>query len=156
LDLSNALERLAEEAPEAARLVREFNDRVQDLTIEDLQELYTRTFDLNPVCALEVGWQLYGDEYTRGRFLVFLRDSLRTHGIAEDTELPDHLVHVLPLLDRLDPSESRELTLEAVIPAADKMLEGFAGRNNAYEDLLRAIRSFLDTLSKPEREAVHA
>ncbi len=41
------------------------------------EELYTRTFDLNPVCALEIGWHLFGEDYERGAFLVRMRDQLR-------------------------------------------------------------------------------
>jgi nitrate reductase delta subunit len=140
---------LADETREAAGMIRDFSDRIGMLTIGELQELYTRTFELNPVCALEVGWQLYGEEYARGSFLVFLRDKLRRHGIAEETELPDHLMHVLPLLERLDASDAQELTEGAVLPAVEKMLSGLAGKNNPYESLLRAIREFLTSRSKP-------
>ena len=149
--------RLEEESSEAARLVREFGDRIGRLTLEELQELYTRTFELNPVCALEVGWQHYGEEYARGSFLVFLRDALRQHGIPEETELPDHLIHVLPLLDRLSNGEANELVEYAVLPAIEKMVGGLAGKNNPYESLLRAIVTLLGTRSPREpAEVSHA
>lgn len=157
LNLAAVTARLEIEVPEAASLVREFSNRVGDLTTEDLQELYTRTFELNPVSALEVGWQLYGEEYARGSFLVFMRDALRQHGITEDTELPDHLIHVLPLLDRLGDDEARDLAKDAVLPAIEKMLGGFAGKNNPYESLLRALRTFLGVrVTKELGEVSHA
>lgn len=157
LYLASVSARLEDEAPEAACLIRDFSNRTRDFTTENLQELYTRTFDLNPVCALEVGWQLYGEEYARGSFLVFMRDALRRHGIPEVTELPDHLAHALPLLDRLDENDASELTQGAVLPAIDKMLQGFTGKNNPYESVLRAISGFLQVRSKPElMEAPHA
>ena len=34
---------------------------------EDLQEMYTRTFDINAVCTLEVGWHIYGEDYAQRR-----------------------------------------------------------------------------------------
>jgi nitrate reductase molybdenum cofactor assembly chaperone len=154
LDLAKVPARVETKDPEAACLVRDFANRVRDLATEDLQELYTRTFELSPVCALEVGWQLYGEEYARGSFLVFLRDALRKHGIAEDTELPDHLIHVLPLLDRLSGDEARELATHAVLPAIEKMLQGFAGKNNPYENLLQALRLVLGGSAKKQREEV--
>ena len=46
---------------------------VEKVSLSDLQELYTRTFDLNPVCALEVGYHLFGENYKRGEFLANLR-----------------------------------------------------------------------------------
>ena len=51
---------------EADALVGSFVRQIQSLPLEKVQELYTHTFELNPVCALEVGWQLYGEEYARG------------------------------------------------------------------------------------------
>ena len=157
LHLADAAARLEDEAPEAARLIGDFNSRTLGFTVENLQELYTRTFELSPLCALEVGWQLYGEEYARGSFLVFMRDALRRHGVPEETELPDHLAHVLPLLDRLDDSDAQELAQEAVLPAIDKMLQGVSGKNNPYESVLRAISGFLQARSKPELlEARHA
>jgi nitrate reductase assembly molybdenum cofactor insertion protein NarJ len=148
---------LADMAPETAALIRGFGARLGALTMEEHQELYTRTFELSPACALEVGWQLYGEEYARGSFLVFLRDNLRRHGIAEEIELPDHLMHVLPLLERLGSAEAKELTEGAVLPAIEKMLNGLAGKNNPYESLLRVIREFLAGRIMPElAETSHA
>ena len=37
---------------------------------EQIQELYTRTFDINPVCTLEIGWHIFGEDYARGALLV--------------------------------------------------------------------------------------
>ena len=45
----------------AASALREFAQAWADLTPEQQQELFVRTFDLNPLCSLEVGWQLYGE-----------------------------------------------------------------------------------------------
>ncbi len=111
-------------------------------SLESLQELYTRTFDLNPECSLEAGWHLFGEEYERGSFLVKMREELRRHGIPESTELPDHLTHALRLAARMEPGEARAFS-EFILPAVDKMLAGLAGKNNPYEDVLKAVRAAL-------------
>ena len=95
--LSNAvlcLELLAENDPEAAAPLGEFLAQTRNLSLEDLQELYAATFDLDPTCSLEVGWHLFGENYERGEFLVRMREQLRRSGIPETTELPDHLTHL--------------------------------------------------------------
>ena len=51
---------------DAAQRVASFIDRVGALATDELQELFTVTFDLNPVSSLEVGWHLHGDSYDRG------------------------------------------------------------------------------------------
>ena len=56
------------------------------MSVEDLQELYTRTFDWNPDTSLEIGWHLYGENYERGEFLVEVRAPAaapRHRGIAK-------------------------------------------------------------------------
>jgi nitrate reductase molybdenum cofactor assembly chaperone NarJ/NarW len=139
---------------EAAHNLGSFSARVSGLALEEAQELYVQTFDLNPVCALEVGWQLYGDNYDRGNFLVRMRQELRLQGVPENRELPDHLSNVLPLLAHMDPSEARQLVLASVVPALKKMLTAFEGKENPYESVLRALTRVLESaLSNPAEEA---
>jgi nitrate reductase delta subunit len=88
----------------------------------ELEEIFARTFDLNPSCAPEIGWHLFGEEYARGLLLVRLRQELRAHGVAEAEELPDHLGHVLPLLAAMDEEPGRRFAQCCVAPAAGKML----------------------------------
>jgi nitrate reductase delta subunit len=120
------------------RFVEQFGERIEGMSIEELQELFTQTFDLNPLCTLDLGWHLYGENYDRGDFLVRLRDELPRYGVAETTELPDHLTHVLALVGRLDPERADTLARSAVIPAIEKMLSALEGKRNPYEQLLKA------------------
>lgn len=136
---------LAEEYPGAACHLTEFTQAVGSLKIEELQELFTRTFDLNPICAMEVGWQLYGDEYKRGEFLVKMRQILAPHDLAPSVELPDHLTRVLPLLERLSPEGALPLACEYVNPAVHKMLAGLEGKVNPFENVLKAVSEVLDS-----------
>lgn len=116
-----------------------FLRETQSLTTEDYQELYTRTFDINPVSSLEIGWHLFGEAYERGAFLVKMREKLRMHQVEESTELPDHLVHVLKLVGRLESEEQKAFVSHFLHPALKKMLDGFEGKSNPYEHLIRAL-----------------
>jgi len=63
----------AESEPDESRaLLEQFRAQAAAMSLEELQELYTRTFDLSPLCSLEAGWQLYGEDYARGSFLVYM------------------------------------------------------------------------------------
>lgn len=136
---------------EAADRLERFAEAVEGLELPALQELYTRTFDLDPVCALEVGWHLYGENYDRGRFLVRMRELHAQLGVDEAGELPDHLISVLPALARLDPDDRTELGRRYVVPAVARMLTGFDGRDIPYEHLVRAVdRTLRATLGAPE------
>lgn len=110
-------------------------------SVEELEELFTRTFDINTKCALEVGWQLYAENYDRGAFIVEMRQALRRLDIAETSELPDHLSQVLRALGRMERDEAQAFARGYVIPAMEKMLSGLTGRENPYENVLKAIHA---------------
>lgn len=117
----------------------EFSRAVAGLNEIQLQELYTVTFDLNPTCSLEVGWHLFGENYDRGMLMAKIRELMRRHGVAETAELPDHVVHVLPLLARLDPESAADFAGAVVLPALAKMLAAFKDKNNPYEHVMVAV-----------------
>jgi nitrate reductase molybdenum cofactor assembly chaperone len=155
LEAATLCQRAAEQfSEEAERNLRAFHSQIEGRTTEQIQELFVQTFDLNPVCVLEVGWHLYGDNYDRGAFLVKTRGQLRRHGIAESHELPDHLTHVLALLARMEPEEASAFAAANVIPALDKMLGGMAGKESPYEFLLRALRATLAGAHAPVLQGV--
>jgi nitrate reductase molybdenum cofactor assembly chaperone len=135
-----------------------FHRQVYCLSLHELQELYIRTFDLNPVCALEMGWHLFGENYDRGLLLVKMRQQLRAHGLEEDTELPDHLTNALGLLPRMERQAAVYFAEAVVLPALEKMLEAIRGKENPYEHVLEAARLVIrsDFPEIPERLAVPA
>lgn len=136
--------------------LRELEAQIGSLPLLELQELYTRTFDLNPLCALEVGWQLYGEDYARGSFLAYLRVALSEHGIAERGELPDHLSNVLLAIARMPNEKAEELREGAALPAVEKMLRAFEGKSNPYGRLLHAVAATVRIpLADPLVEACH-
>lgn len=142
---------IAPAAPEAAESLRTFAARIDGMSIEELQELFTRTFDLNPVCSLEIGWHLYGEQYERGRFLVRLRDELRRHGVRESQELPDHLTHVLRLIGRLDPGDAQLFISQYALPAIDRMLAAMP-EDNAFHHVLEAARQLTSSAANRTEE----
>jgi nitrate reductase delta subunit len=72
---------------------------VQRLGLGEWEELYTRTWDLNPAVVPYVGYQIWGDNYQRGNFMADMSRALRENAIELAGELPDHLVLVLHYLD---------------------------------------------------------
>jgi nitrate reductase delta subunit len=158
-DYPQRIEASLEVAPEDCReQLQQFAAQMRGLRTDQLQELFTRTFDLNPMCSLELGWHLFGENYERGLLLVRVREELRRHGLAESTELPDHLTHVLRLVERMEHETAADFVAACVLPALDKMLEAVRGRKNTFENVLLAVRSLLRRkfpeipLTSPETE----
>lgn len=133
---------LSAEAPAAAAALEPFAAFVAASTDEELEEAFTQTFDLNPGCALEIGWHLYGEDYKRGEFLVEMRRLMRRLGVPEDAELPDHLSHVLSVLPLMEREQARELAAQKVLPALAKIRK--AAADHPYDGVLRAIEVFLE------------
>jgi nitrate reductase delta subunit len=138
--------------PEAAARIASFAGEATELG--QAEELFTRTFDLNPACALEAGWHLYGEAYERGAFLVKARGLLRRYGVAESGELPDHLSLLLPLLDRMPEDEAAPFARACVTRAVAKMVAGFGEADNPYREVLSALLGVLvERFGDPEEEA---
>ena len=133
-----------------------FAAQISRLTVEEAEELFTRTLDLDPVCSLEMGWHLFGENYDRGLLMVRMRSELRRHGIEERGELPDHLSHALPLLERMAREDAEAFAVAIVVPALEKMLTAFAGKQNPYECVLLAVMTHLENEFPGVRQAAAA
>ena len=133
----------------AASHLKEFCAAIAPLTVEELEELFTRTFDINPVCSLELGWHLYGETYERGAFMVLMRDVLRRCAVEESSELPDHLSHALLALGRMRDDEADAFVRTRLNKALGKMVEGFSSKGNPYEHAMRAARDLSRQFALP-------
>ncbi|MFQ6677123.1 MAG: nitrate reductase molybdenum cofactor assembly chaperone [Fidelibacterota bacterium] len=120
-----------------------FSDYVRETVLSKLQEDFTHTFDLNPTTCLDLGWHLHGENYERGMFMVRVREMLRGFEIPETSELPDHLTHILSMLPHLDEENRKVFIKSYVIPATEKIIEGFGDTENPYKHLMQFINDVL-------------
>ena len=108
-----------------------------------LEELYTRTFDIQAPCTLDVGYVLFGEDYKRGHFLVKMHELQNQYENDCGTELADHLPNILTLLEKMketDPEQAEDLVKKIVLPALEKMLQRFsADTENIYAGRLRDV-----------------
>lgn len=132
---------LAAEVPAAAQALAPFADFARGCAPARLEEVFAELFDFNPACAPELGWHLYGEDYKRGAFLVRMRRWMRELGVAEDAELPDHLIHVLEVYSKLPQPQAAELSQTKILPALAKMRAAAAG--NPYDFVLAAVEAFV-------------
>ena len=129
---------LRHDYPDAAVDLALFLDAIPARTL-DLQELHTRTFEVQAVTTLGTGYVLFGDDYKRGALLSNLN---REHDEAENDcrgELADHLPNVLRLIPKLkDQDLLDELVEQILVPALMLMIREFdptmiAKKNANYE-----------------------
>jgi len=121
--------------PDAAAAVDRFLAGLPPRTL-DIQELHTRTFDVQSLTTLDVGYVLFGDDYKRGALLSHLNQEHGRAGNDSRGELADHLPNVLRLLPKLeDPELRHELVEHLLVPSLMLMLrefeDGRVARKNA-------------------------
>ncbi|MHB1397908.1 MAG: nitrate reductase molybdenum cofactor assembly chaperone [Trichloromonadaceae bacterium] len=144
---------LREEQPSAAASLERFDDFLQTQTAARIEEVFTATFDLQPVCYPYVGYQLCGENQQRGMFLMQLNQLYRQHGFVAGVELPDHLSTLLRFIGTLAPQDcSRELIEEGLLPALAKILQGLDAGDHPYADLLLSLQCFLAATLDTETE----
>jgi nitrate reductase assembly molybdenum cofactor insertion protein NarJ len=106
--------------------------------VAEMQEIFTRSFDVQAITTLSVGYLMFGDDYKRGDLLANLNREQRNAGVDCGRELSDHLPNVLRLMARWpDHDLVTELVQEVVRPAVERMVAEFGPermkqRNNLY------------------------
>ncbi len=145
--LSECQSLLEREYPEALPRFSKLYQHVLQSNAAQVEESYTKTFDVNAVCHLDVGYQLFGEDYKRGALLVELSRVQREAGNDTGTELADHLPNLLRLIPKVkSPDERQELVKKLILPALQKMCANFAeGSENVYCSALSAISTVLET-----------
>ncbi len=101
-----------------------------------LEELYTRTFTVQPITNLEIGYTLFGEDYKRGALLANLSREHQQAGTDCGGELADHLSNVLRLLPRLEPTLGAELVRVLLAPAVREMIREFSPERLAKKEAL--------------------
>jgi nitrate reductase molybdenum cofactor assembly chaperone len=104
-----------------------------------MQELFTRSFDVQAATTLDIGYVLFGDDYKRGEMLANLNREHLEAGVDCGTELADHLPNLLRLMAAHQDEELiNDLANEILGPALRQMIGEFSAdriekRNVSYQ-----------------------
>jgi nitrate reductase assembly molybdenum cofactor insertion protein NarJ len=124
--VNDCMSMLQSDYPDAAKSFTRFSDYINSKQLFEIEEVFGFTFHIQAICFLDIGYVLFGEDYNRGEFLVNMKreQAKINHDCGE--ELADNLPHVLHLLAKSEDEELvQELSIRAVIPAIEKMLEEF-------------------------------
>lgn len=125
--------------PPAARKLDRFIDHLPIDNLLLMQELFIRSFDVQAIATLDLGYVLFGDDYKRGEMLANLNREHVEVGNDCGTELADYLPNVLRLMDLLRDEELvTDLAYAIVAPALIEMVGEFdphrvQKKNESYE-----------------------
>lgn len=135
----------AEHHPAAAARLARFVTYALGSAATDLEEAYTRAFDLAPLASPYVGDQLFGPGRERAFLLSGLAELRRDAGLARGAELPDHVAEVLRLVAMpVPPDVADDLVRDGLVPALRKILAALEGARHPWAD---AVAAALDVLA---------
>ena len=136
---------LSEFYPETLTTFKQFSDFVSNSTHDEITEIFTRTFDVQAITTLDIGYVLFGDDYKRGELLVNLNREHREADNECNGELADNLSNLLALLPKMQNHDIRDELVEIIImPGLTKIIKEFdiknmLLKNNIYKKQYKTI-----------------
>ena len=112
--------------PEAAEALQRFAAYTSSASVTGIQELFLRSFEVQAITTLDIGFVLFGEDYKRGKLLAHLNEEHKKAGNSCHTELADHLPNLLRLLPKMKDEElQKEIATLLLLPAVEKMISEF-------------------------------
>jgi nitrate reductase assembly molybdenum cofactor insertion protein NarJ len=144
-------EQLRDDFPKAAKALAGFIKESRALTVEQLEEIYARAFDISPLAVPYIGIYLFGeDDRKRARFMAGLKICFDDAGRDLGGELPDHLGVVLRQADVFRPEDWEDLVTWCLHGPIKAMRQGLDRADNPYRHVLHAIQQVFATLYPEE------
>jgi len=121
-----SLSNIYPEIQESLDYVKVFYYFIEKTSLQEREEVYTQTFEVQSITTLDVGYVLFGDDYKRAELLVNLNQEVNKYGIETGHELADYLPNVLKVLDKMeDVNTKTDLIIHIVYPALKRMINDF-------------------------------
>jgi len=135
--------------PEAGSMLKMFSEKYAELNSDAREELYTKTFDVQPICYLDFGYVIFGEDYKRGSFLLHMQQEQRKINRECSPELPDNMYHMLNLLPvHPDRAFVNELVAKIVVPGVKIMIREFEGTKVQLK--IKVLKKLHNTLIQEE------
>lgn len=136
--VNSAANYLENHYPTASQELKPFVEFVNTHSLHEIEEVFGKTFHIQAICYLDLGYVLFAEDYKRGDFLVQMKNEQRKANNDCGEELADNLPNVLSLMALLKDDEFLEEFAERVmIPALGKMLKEFDEARMALKDKVR-------------------
>ncbi|MCB9195500.1 MAG: hypothetical protein H6598_04685 [Flavobacteriales bacterium] len=112
--------------PAAFQTLKPFLIVIEEKSDFEIENIFNKTFHIQAICYLDLGYVLFAEDYKRGDFLVHIKKEQEMAQNDCGEELADNLPNVLTLLTLLKDEEFLgELSVRIIIPALKKMIQEF-------------------------------
>lgn len=134
---------------EAIEEMRHFQQELAEVSLDDIQGIFSYTFELTSDFTLDMGYHLY-DGFKRTNKLATIKGMYRAQGFPIDElskgELPDHLPIILKFIAFSKDEELKKDFLESFVVLAMEKLQKNFERNkiNIYFHLVNAIYKIIE------------
>ena len=130
--------------PAAGKCMAEFCAAIADKPLTELEELYTRTFDMAPLCTPYITTYLYGEEnFERGALMTQLAERYAQSNFDLNGELPDHIAVILEFAPHFSPEELSELIEYCLSSPLEKMCTTLKDAGSMYYFLMKTALAIL-------------
>lgn len=144
-DLDRVVLNLDESCPQAAASIRKFRQELAERSVSDMEELFTRTFDVAPIVCPYITAHIYGDEnFDRGRLMSALSSKFVERGFEPGAELPDHIAILLRFAPYLDEDEISELSDFCLKEPLGGMVDSLREAGSPYLHVFEAIQQIIE------------
>ena len=121
-----AIDEMVQAFPQTENTVSPFREWIEKAAMAEIEENFTKTFHIQAVCYLDLGYVIFGEDYKRGVFLANMKAEQEQYGIDLQNELADHIGNVLKLLSvHQDEDFVNQLGSFILLPALKRMLKEF-------------------------------
>lgn len=142
--------------PSAFNEIQPFLDFVNNHSLFEIEEVFGKTFHIQAICYLDMGYVLFAEDYKRGDFLVQMKNEQRKANNDCGEELADNLPNVLSLMAILEDKEFlEEFAVRVVKPALQKMLAEFDEARIALKDKVRKKKQKVILLEGMENKNIY-
>lgn len=119
-------ELLEERYPAVFETFKPFLEVIKEKSMSEIEDIFGKTFHIQAICYLDLGYVLFAEDYKRGDFLVQMKNEQAKANNDCGEELADNLPNVLKLMTLLEDEEFLgELGVKVMIPSLKKMIEDF-------------------------------
>ncbi len=141
----------------AAKEMDAFIKDISELTLDDLQGIYSYTFELTADYTLDLGYFLF-EGFKRTNFLVSLKQMYKANNFpyraVSKGELPDNMVVLLKFLADLEDGKLKKEFRETIlIKAVEKLAKNLGGKKDKYNQYGHLIRSILAVIDADVKKA---
>lgn len=133
-----------------------FLEWVEKTDLYEVEEVFGKTFHIQAICYLDMGYVLFAEDYKRGDFLVKMKKEQAKANNDCGEELADNLPNVLSLIPLMEDKEFvKEFAIRIMKPTLQKMLEEFDASRIALKDKVRMKKQMVIIMQDLENKNIY-